>query len=296
MFLEADVSWGSSGPLKDLAIMAHPPSRSSDLTFESFIKRVMQHNSQTNGRRKGVKLDFKDARCIIPCLERLRAWAGDRESVGFPVWVNADVWRGPGEQKPKISPSDFFAACFDLYPAATLSPGWTVWLRFESAGDAASRLLDPTILQGYSQQHVDDALRTLPRGVGHVTFPVHCSMARVGSEAIIRLLESDARFTLTLWGEASEADHLWMQTTPQLQGRYFRDCAKPGALTYGLTFAPMLFQRATRSLALAMLGGASGILAASLRATGVPPGGVAALKLDAGVQREDSGVQPAVGS
>ncbi|KAJ1495767.1 hypothetical protein T484DRAFT_1761135, partial [Baffinella frigidus] len=73
--------------------MAHPPSRSSDLTFESFIKRVMQHNSQTNGRRKGVKLDFKDARCIIPCLERLRAWAGDRESVGFPVWVNADVWR-----------------------------------------------------------------------------------------------------------------------------------------------------------------------------------------------------------
>ena len=34
---------------------------------------------------------------------------------------------------------------------------------------------------------------------------------------MVRLLAADARFTLTLWGEASEADSIWMQTTPQLQ-------------------------------------------------------------------------------
>jgi len=32
-----------------------------------------------------------------------------------------------------------------------------------------------------------------------VTFPVHCTMARVGSEAILKLLKADDRFTLTLW-------------------------------------------------------------------------------------------------
>jgi hypothetical protein len=147
MFLEADVSWGCSGPLKEVPIMAHPPSRTSDLTFEAFIKRVVQHNAQRGARRVGIKLDFKDARCIEPCLSRLRAWAGDRESVGFPVWVNADVWSGPGAHPPRISPAEFFGACFEIYPAATLSPGWTVWLRFESAGDAAARLLDPSVLQ-----------------------------------------------------------------------------------------------------------------------------------------------------
>lgn len=38
----------------------------------------------------------------------------------------------------------------------------------------------------------------------------------------------------------------WMLTTPELQGRIFRDCLKPGLIAYGLTLAPYLFQRATR--------------------------------------------------
>eukprot|EP00960_Hanusia_phi_P028857 747625-Hanusia_phi.AAC.3 len=161
---------------------------------------------------------------------------------------------------------DFFAACFDIYPAGTLSPvshhgwltyrvtklkGWTCWLKFHGPSDAvnqcpvlgvspyrrpqASRLLDPMVLQGYELDHIDDALRTLPRGVGHVTFPVHCTMARVGHSAIIRLLQvgasrvgrgrvvdlllqADERFTLTVWGEAMEGDDEWMFKTPELQG------------------------------------------------------------------------------
>jgi hypothetical protein len=36
------------------------------------------------------------------------------------VFLNADVWMGPGSNPPKILPADFFAACFDLYPAGTL--------------------------------------------------------------------------------------------------------------------------------------------------------------------------------
>ena len=257
MILEADVSWGSSGNLKEVSIMAHPPNRSSDLTFADFCRRVCKHNHDVEAyRRVGVKFDFKDARCVVPCLTLLRDLAGDAETVGWPVFLNADVWTGPGGNPPKILPQDFFGACFDLYPAGTLSPGWTCWLKFDGPSDAASRLLDPMLLEGYNLQHVEDALRTLPRGVGHVTFPVHCTMARVGSEAILKLLNVDHRFTLTLWGEAMPADDEWMYTTPELKGRVFRDCAKPGVLSYGLTVIPLLFQQATRSLALTALGGA----------------------------------------
>jgi hypothetical protein len=46
------------------------------------------------------------------------------------------------------------------------------------------------------------------------------------------------------------ADDEWMYTTPQLKGRVFRDCAKPGVLSYGLSIIPLIFQHATRSLAL----------------------------------------------
>ena len=124
----------------------------------------------------GAKFDFKDARCVVPCLELLRELAGTEENVGWPVFLNADVWMGPGGNPPKIAPADFFLACFDIYPAGTLSPGWTCWLKFDGPSDAASRLLDPMLLEGYNLQHVEDALRTLPRGVGHVTFPVHGTM------------------------------------------------------------------------------------------------------------------------
>mmetsp|Transcript_35682 Transcript_35682/g.73339 ORF Transcript_35682/g.73339 Transcript_35682/m.73339 type:complete len:393 (-) Transcript_35682:332-1510(-) len=259
MFLEADVLWGSCGGVRNLAVMAHPPRNSSDLTFLAFFSRVVEHNRKAlHNRRVGVKLDFKDGRCLDSCLLLLRETAGSNESVGFPVWLNADVWSGPGGRRPGIAPADFFAACFDIYPAGTLSPGWTCWLKFEGPSDAASRLLDPVVLQGYEMQHIDDALRTLPRGVGHVTFPVHCTMARLGSDSIVKLLEADPRFTLTLWGEMMPQDEDWMLNMPELQGRVFRDCLKPGLISYGLTLAPLLFQRATRSLALTAFGGSAG--------------------------------------
>jgi len=259
MFLEADVTWGSCGGVRNLAVMAHPPRTSSDLTFLIFFSRIVEHNRKAaHNRRVGVKLDFKDGRAVESCLGLLRETAGASESVGFPVWLNADVWSGPGARSPSMLPADFFAACFDMYPAGTLSPGWTCWLKFEGPSDAASRLLDPAVLQGYEMQHIDDALRTLPRGVGHVTFPVHCTMARLGSDAIVKLLQADPRFTLTLWGEAMPQDEDWMLTTPELQGRIFRDCLKPGLIAYGLTLAPYLFQRATRSLALTAFGGSAG--------------------------------------
>jgi hypothetical protein len=126
------VSWGTCGNVKETSIMAHPPHRTSDLTFADFCRRICKHNHDVEPyRRVGVKFDFKDGRCVVPCLEMLRELAGSDETVGWPVFLNADVWMGPGGNPPKILPSDFFAACFDIYPAGTLSPGWTCWLKFD---------------------------------------------------------------------------------------------------------------------------------------------------------------------
>ena len=51
-------------------IMCHPPAVDSDLTFDQFFKRVFL--AVKAGRRVGLKLDFKDADAVLPCVRLLR--------------------------------------------------------------------------------------------------------------------------------------------------------------------------------------------------------------------------------
>ena len=114
-------------------IMCHPPAKDSDLTFDEFARTVIA--SLRDGRKVGLKLDFKQAECVAPCLDTLRARgfcqesqssysvnAGEFEDV--PLWLNADVVRGPGGREPIDGPS-FVSACVSTCPHATLSLGWT---------------------------------------------------------------------------------------------------------------------------------------------------------------------------
>ena len=61
MFIEADILIGSSA---DGPIMAHPPHKTSDLTFSEFLRGVQASS-------KGLKLDFKDINALQPCLNEL---------------------------------------------------------------------------------------------------------------------------------------------------------------------------------------------------------------------------------
>jgi hypothetical protein len=63
MFIEADILIGTS---THTPIMAHPPHRTSDLTFSEFLHAVRSTS-------KGLKLDFKDINALQACLTDLEA-------------------------------------------------------------------------------------------------------------------------------------------------------------------------------------------------------------------------------
>lgn len=143
--IETDIIMASGVP-----IMAHPPARSSDLTFERFLDLVLADGA------KHLKLDFKVFEAVEPCLlmlaeveERIRR----NEQVGCPaghadctadprpyntcsalvpptqaVWLNADVVAGPNHRRSriKIPAANFLPLCRRLCPFALLSLGWVV--------------------------------------------------------------------------------------------------------------------------------------------------------------------------
>ena len=143
-------------------IMCHPPAVDSDLTFDQFFKRVFL--AVKAGRRVGLKLDFKDADAVLPCVRLLRdsnvgihdaSYVGAHASTRtMPLWLNADVIRGPGG-RPPIPGEQFVARCLEHCPSATLSLGWTT--------SGTPRL-------GYSRRMVDE-MRALTANLrAHVTF------------------------------------------------------------------------------------------------------------------------------
>ena len=135
-------------PTAEDVIMCHPPASRSDITFDAFLRRVVR--AVRAGRVVGVKLDFKHPDAVAPALALLRREGlgrvglssssprgGSRETsestspeaarvASIPVWLNADVIRGPGGREP-VHPDGaaFVAACVDACPASTLSLGWT---------------------------------------------------------------------------------------------------------------------------------------------------------------------------
>ncbi len=70
-FIEADILIGTSSPSP---IMAHPPHKTSDLTFSEFLKALKSTS-------KGLKLDFKDINALQPCLNELEA---QKDNVSLP--------------------------------------------------------------------------------------------------------------------------------------------------------------------------------------------------------------------
>lgn len=70
MVIESDVLLGSivnDETGKRVPIMAHPPARTSDLTFEEYIDTIIRAR-----KKKGVKLDFKQLEVVEECLKLLK--------------------------------------------------------------------------------------------------------------------------------------------------------------------------------------------------------------------------------
>ena len=128
LMLEADIQLGYLiGSLDLIPIMAHPPALFSDLSFEMFLSRVLEFNSEDSGednQMKGLKLDFKQLVAVEPVLKILRRY--NASEFNFPVWLNADILPGPINSTGIPVNGEKFISLTSLYlPEMTLSLGWT---------------------------------------------------------------------------------------------------------------------------------------------------------------------------
>ncbi|XP_003793196.1 protein FAM151A [Otolemur garnettii] len=218
MVLEADVTVEGLNTANEtgVPIMAHPPAIYSDNTLQQWLDTVLSSS------QKGIKLDFKSIKAVGPSLDLLQQLTGEGR-VRRPVWINADVLRGPNVPiSVEVNATQFLALVQEKYPEATLSPGWTT-------------LYVPLFPnRTYTRDMVEkmqELVGTLPQ---RVTFPVRAVMVRAAWPHFSWLLGQSERYSLTLWQGASDpvsvADLL-----------YIRDNSAAHQVYYDL-FEPVLSQ------------------------------------------------------
>ena len=75
--------------------------------------------------KKGVKLDFKRTDILQDSLQIVQSFL---PQIDFPVWINADIIKGPsfslGQSGGRIvEATEFLRLATELLPTATISPG-----------------------------------------------------------------------------------------------------------------------------------------------------------------------------
>jgi hypothetical protein len=204
MMLEADILMGTkigSNASILIPIMAHPPANTSDLTFEEFLAQVLFFNwNQTSLQtQKGIKLDVKQFAAVEPVLKILQANGG--ADFQFPVWLNADILRGPiNSTGTPVDGPGFLNLTTTYLPAATLSVGWTTSY---GTGNPIGK---------YAKDNVDEMINVLrSQNVSRltpITYPVRAGIASQSLDEMIYLLDqSDTNWpnsTLTLWSSAND--------------------------------------------------------------------------------------------
>ncbi|CAG2057798.1 unnamed protein product, partial [Timema podura] len=183
MMLEADVEIGRKGifSFKKIPIMAHPPARRSDMSLKEFLNNVAAAKSV------GAKLDFKSMEAVEESINIIRDMI---EKLKFPLWLNADILKGPVNSI--LSPLDadkFLSLCTRNLPEATLSLGWTLIY-------AA-----PVIVPGqYEEEHIIQMKDALTRNnvTQPVTFAVDASLAAQSLDTLPALMDIPGITDITL--------------------------------------------------------------------------------------------------
>ncbi|XP_038574872.1 protein FAM151A isoform X1 [Micropterus salmoides] len=183
MILESDVTVEGHGTPneKPVPIMAHPPDIYSDNTLDQWLDAVL-------ASRKGMKLDFKSLASVGLSLDLLSGKNSSR-GINRPVWLNADVLRGPNVPNflPPVNGTRFLQLIQEKFPDVTLSPGWKV------------AYAPPLFIKTYTRSMVEDMYDMIKDVPQKVTFPVHALLVRSGWQHISWLLSQSPRFSLTLW-------------------------------------------------------------------------------------------------
>ncbi|XP_030579565.1 protein FAM151B [Archocentrus centrarchus] len=175
LMIEADIIMRGHDPKEP--IMAHPPDTDSDITLREWLEGVKEHS-------KGIKLDFKSMEAVSPSLLLLEEVLTEP---CCPVWINADIFSGPGGQARPLEHHTFLSVVTKLPSHTVLSLGWTTgW----TAG---------TDNPGYSWDMVH-MMEEICRDLKHpVTFPVRAALLAKSFSQLSWLLKQSDRYTLTVW-------------------------------------------------------------------------------------------------
>ncbi|XP_006839871.1 PREDICTED: protein FAM151A [Chrysochloris asiatica] len=188
MVLEADVTVEGLNTVNEseVPIMAHPPAIYSDNTLQQWLETVLSTS------QKGIKLDFKSLKAVGPSLDLLRRHT-ENGRVRRPVWINADILRGPNVPiSVHVNATGFLAMVQEKYPEATLSPGWTTLYL----------ALGPN--RTYTRAMVEEMQELVGAMPQRITFPVRAVMVRAAWPHFSWLLGQSERYSLTLWQSSSD--------------------------------------------------------------------------------------------
>ncbi len=201
-FIEADVCWNT---VSAVPVMRHSSYSTRPLSREFAFSDFVHTFITCNFKVLGLKLDFKSGASILPCMQVLRDC-----QFHLPLWLNADICKGPGGFEPSVAPLEVFETIhMDRAKAldVTLSIGWTTFFPFFSTSK-------------YTSSHIADMRREIdahyiPRDVA-ITFPVRASFARASWSELLKLLDPTWRpkTSLTMWTAVEgvpQADLDWLR-------------------------------------------------------------------------------------
>jgi hypothetical protein len=167
---EGDVLLGRlDGGIGTTAIMAHPPRRDSDLSFDEWVRSALVHGHS-------IKVDLKQPEVLDAVLDTLRGL----EVPEGRLILNADTVRGPDAEPPRLETA-CIERCRSAFPGALISVGSTVAPRARS----------------YEPAHVQALAAGARPFAPLVTLCLRADLALAHPEALAPLTAEG--FLLTLW-------------------------------------------------------------------------------------------------
>lgn len=205
MMIEGDIQLkGQDTPNQtNVPVMGHDIGDFNNLTFEQWLDEIIKVN-------KGMKFDFKTIDAVKPALQIVRL---KRSEVKGPVWLNADILKGPNAKTPRIPKDEFLATIQEEFPEATLSLGWT------TVAKGTSYHLNYTMAMVQEMHNFCKNLRQ------PITFPVRAEQVVDSWDALDWLLKQSRAYTLTVWTGAGDnvtrSDMMYIKRQAEVARVYF---------------------------------------------------------------------------
>lgn len=177
---------------------------------------------------KGVKLDFKRFECVKPAIAYLRKVDAAKRLEGH-LWLNADVFAGPGALMSPMDARDFVTLCAETLPEAVLSLSWGSSLLSATRAytpDMVGRMVElcmtpivpGSMAEGRPAAGVSNGngseMHFTPAAVcRHITFAIAAEYALRSAEGLCRLLDCVPGTSVTIFSGAGS-----FSTTPEHVG------------------------------------------------------------------------------